>query len=787
MAKQTPISPETRATDGLASDIEHLQQELLALRAQNAKLAKINQALIERVEAAGSASPYAAFQHAATLSEQVRERTALQQQALAQKSLLLQHTVDNLAQGVALADPSGVFQLWNQQFKQLAALNDDQLALPIAANEVLAQSAIASLCLPATTESAFVDNSAVTGAVCNGSMLTLARYLLSDGSTLFTLTDVSEQHRYTETLRASERWIRTITDHIPAMIAYLDADLCFRFTNQGYDEFYGVARGSLLGQAISAVHQQSALAQLQPHFQKVLAGQSTVFEIDEANSVGESRCLLKSYVPNFAAHLVSDATAKTHQLEATSQAGKPLGFFVLIRDITERKQNSAALQQANLLLEQRVLERTQALSALNQQLLAAKKAAEQANLSKSKFLAAISHDLLQPLNAARLFNGSLAEQTEPQQSKSLVAATARSLDNVAQLLSTLVDMSRLEAGVQQVELSIFSLGQLLADLAAEAQIQAQQAGLDIRLAPCSIWVQSDLTLLSRILRNLISNAIRYTPAGGQILLGVRRQTRSVWVQVFDTGVGIAPADQQLIFDEFKRLYPQSGSAVKPNAAWQTEGLGLGLAIVQKTAALLHHRLALSSVLGQGSTFAIELPRVAAMKNAPYSELALLSSIDAASVESTWLAPFKAKQIWVIDNCPQILQAMHALLSQWGCQVVCATSEAELLHKLTAAQAKHVKCTEHPYAATAMVTSLGPSPDLIIVDYHLDYGCSGVDVAGRLRAKLGNAALPVLVISAEGSAELRARLQILECQFLAKPVSPIKLKALMHRLLAPALC
>ena len=770
-----------------AADASSLAQELELLRAQNAKLKKINQALIERVEAAGSSSPYAAFQHAATLSEQVRERTALQQQALAQKSLLLQHTVDNLAQGVALADPSGVFQLWNQQFSLLTGLSDEKLALPIAAEQLLRQSAIVNLCTTVATEPDLMANSAVTGAVRDGQILTLARYQLSDGSSLFTLTDVSEQHRYTETLRASERWIRTITDHIPAMIAYLDADLCFRFTNQGYDDFYGVARGSLLGKPISVVHQGAALAQLQPHFQKVLSGHSTVFEIDENNSSGETRCLLKSYVPNFASNL----------LEKPAHDSQPSGFFVLIRDITERKQSSAALQQANLLLERRVLERTQALSELNQQLLTAKKAAEQANLSKSQFLAAISHDLLQPLNAARLFNATLAEQTTTEKSRKLVDSTARSLENVAQLLATLVDMSRLEAGVQPVELTEFSLGKLLQDLVAEAQPQAEQAQITLRLVATTLWVQSDATLLSRILRNLLSNAIRYTPAGGKILVGVRRvmaeqqdrqmidqmaktmmqraQSR-VAVQVLDTGIGIAATDQAIIFQEFKRLArftSKTDDSASKNAAGAmndlaNNGLGLGLAIVQKTAALLGHSVTLHSQLHKGSVFGIELPRAQPAS----SVLANLSAAHLPKLcqEQQLLQPLAGCQIWVVDNDLAIILAMQALLSQWGCVVTTAQSEDELLSN----------------------TKDNVSPDLLIVDQQLADSKTGTELAKALQTRITlsnpgkqNAKkLPVLVISAENSAELRAELAALQFHFLPKPVSPVKLKALIMNLLLP---
>ncbi len=781
-----------------------LQQELTLLRAQNAKLRKINQALIERVEAIGSTSPYAAFEHAATLSEQVRERTALQQQALVQKSMLLQHTVDNLAQGVALVDPQGLFQLCNQQFLQLTQLSTEQFNLPLPAEQQLRHSAIAQLysssavglsdsqpnSLGLSHASQQRQGGAISGIVRPGQVLTLEWYELTDGSTLYTLTDISEQYRYTEALRASERWIRTITDHIPAMIAYLDADLCFRFTNQGYDEFYGVKRGSLLAMPIAKVHSQAALTQLKPHFAKVLAGETTVFEVDEANHLGEIRCLLKSYVPNF----VSNP-------EESGKAKLPVGFFVLIRDITERKQNSAALQQANIMLEQRVLERTHDLSVLNQQLLAAKKLAEQANQSKSKFLAAISHDLLQPLNAARLFNGSLAEQEHPPKAQHLVSATARSLDNVAQLLASLVEMSRLEAQIQQVEWSEFSIGELLSELVSEFSLQATRAQQQLTLLPCTLWVRSDRVLLSRILRNLLSNALRYTPTGGRIVVGVRRARDQVKVQVIDNGVGISATDHQIIFNEFKRLQPEAkldASEIEPterSMVWQEAGLGLGLAIVQKTAALLQHPVMVQSQLGKGALFAIHLPKVVApassKQNAAADTYAQTDTYAEAQAQTfAWWQPFAGKRIWVIDNSVEILQAMQALLGQWGCEVLTAVSEADLKQKLAISdfmpQLEPTPRKKTSLKSTQLANQAEAMPDLLIVDYQLDDGCSGVELAQALLQSKQATGLsnttPVLVISADATTQLQTQLQTLGFHFLAKPVAPVKLKALLIHLL-----
>lgn len=590
-----------------------LSQQLLALQAENQKLRKINQALIERVEAghvAVQTGPYAAFQHAAVLAEQVRERTA-----------------------------------------ELSQAYDE-----------------------------------------------LRRSL-----------------RYSETLAQSERWIRTITDHVPAMIAYLSAAGIYLFTNRGYDEFYGVPTGSLLNQTLDAAHGPQGAARLAPYVLQVLNGQQVVFEIDERNAAGEWRHLLKTYVPH-----------RDEQQQIN-------GFFVLNRDITERKRTSEALRQANLHLEQRVAERTAALTALNQQLRAATAAAEQANQSKSQLLAAVSHDVLQPLNAARLFNGALLEQPLTHNQQQLVLSVGRALDDVGDLLRTLVDLSKLDAGQLQPDCCNVALGPLLAALASEFAAMAGSKGLQFRAVASTATVWTDPAWLTRILRNLLTNALRYTPPGGSVLLGCRRRGDKVEIQVLDSGVGIAAEHLGVIFQEFQRL-PQSRAT--------EAGLGLGLAIVERLCRLLAHPLRVQSVPGRGSVFALQLP---AAQPLPQVQPAFTPE-----TEST------AGTIWVIDNDATICQAMATLLASWGYQV--------------------------QSGADANIFAEQDKPNLLIVDYHLADGLLGTSVARQIKNRAGFAELPVLMITANSQQQLAVELKQQGYQLLYKPVRPLQLKSMLRHLL-----
>ena len=400
------------------------------------------------------------------------------------------------------------------------------------------------------------------------------------------------------------------------------------------------------------------------------------------------------------------------------------------------RERTAELTTVNQQLRREIDERTRMEARLRE----AKAEAEQANLSKTKFLAAVSHDLLQPLNAARLFTSALLEREICSQ-QGLVRNISNSLEDVESLLGTLVDISKLDAGVIKAEIGSFAIADLLGTLATEFRQLAASEGLQLDFVASSAWVRSDIQLLARILRNLLTNAIRYT-AHGRILLGCRRRGQSLSIEVWDTGVGIAADKLQEIFQEFKRGEGQRH---------QDRGLGLGLAIVEKIARMLGHRIRVSSQQGKGSLFAIEVPLTRRANVLPDKGKAVPMAVEC----------LQGARIWVLDNDAAICAGMRTLLEGWGCEVVTALSEDDLARQVD------------NYHADA---------DVLIADYHLDDGRDGVQAIATINARRGEP-LPALMLTANYSNELKQTLRELGHTLLHKPVKPMKLKTSLSHLLA----
>lgn len=654
--------------------------------------------------------------------------TMRREQALAQKSRLLQRAVDNLSQGVAMVNEDGALELWNRRFLELCGLAPIEAHRPF--EEVMADSEL-KLLTPNTRDASGLPVSELEQHLGDGRMLEIRTHALPTGGFVNTFTDITERSRHAEALRESERWIRLITDHVPALIAYVSADLTYEFTNKVYEEWYRWPSDGMLGQRLRDIHSGEHWQQLEPYIDRALSGESVSFEMPERNHSGVQRYMLRSYVPNRQAN------------------GEVVGIFVLIQDITDRRRTAEALHQAYQNLEQRVRERTAELTSLNGQLLCeiderahaearlreAKREAELANLSKTKFLAAVSHDLLQPLNAARLFTSALLEQSGT--SGGLIRNISNSLEDVENLLGTLVDISKLDAGVIKPDIAPFAVSELLENLAMEFRQIAGSEKLQLDFIPCSALVRSDIQLLARILRNLLTNAIRYTPQG-RVLLGCRRHRQSLSIEVWDTGVGIAEDKLEEVFQEFKR-----GDGVRPN---QDRGLGLGLAIVEKIARILGHRIRVSSQPGRGSCFAIEVPLA---KRAPIARIEPTSS-DLA------LQRLHGARVWVLDNDTSICAGMRTLLEGWGCSVITALSEEDLARQ---------------------VDNFHAEADLIIADYHLDNDCNGIDVVATVNARRASP-LPALMITANYSNELKQQVRELGHMLMHKPVRPMKLKTAM---------
>lgn len=408
--------------------------------------------------------------------------------------------------------------------------------------------------------------------------------------------------------------------------------------------------------------------------------------------------------------------------------GNPMpggGFVATFTDVTAFRHAEAELKHANETLEQRVAERTGELAR-------ASAAAERANRDKTRFLAAVSHDLAQPLHAAHLFTHVLAQRVDVAE-RDTVAHIDSALGSAESLLGGLLDMSRLDAGGMPIEVHAFDAAPLLSGLAAEFRLLAAEKGLDLRCAPVRAWVRSDPQLLRRVLQNFLSNAIKYTRRG-RILLGARRRGDALRIEVWDSGPGIAEADRVAIFEEFRRL--DRGGA----------GLGLGLAIAERVARLLGHALTLRSWPGRGSVFAIEVPCTPPARLAPIVEMA-----DAAPPR---------RRVLVVDNDAAVLAATSALLANWNCEVLAAGD-------LDAAA-----------RACASVR-----PELLVLDYHLDGGMTGLDLRARLG--LDGASLPCIIVTADHDDAVHAAVAAADVHLLHKPLKPLALKSLMARLLAAA--
>ncbi|MDO6564577.1 NahK/ErcS family hybrid sensor histidine kinase/response regulator [Amphritea sp. 1_MG-2023] len=677
------------------------------------------------------------------ITELKQNETARRERALADKSRVLQNTVDNLSQGVVLINAEGYLEVWNQRFLTLSGLTEDELTQQ-SQFETLIDRCELTLLTPYSHPHLAGGSTAGTieleQSLANGLVIEIRSHPIQEGGFVNTYTDITERHQYAETLRESEQWIRLITDHVPALIAYVGEDLRFQFTNKVYEDWYGWSREALTGKKISMIHGEEQFVKLKPYTDRALAGESVNFEIEEKDAQGGPRYMLKAYVPNLDAE------------------GRAVGFFVLIRDITERRKTAYALQEAYQTLEQRVIERTSELTKLNDQLwqqiaerkqvegqlLEASKHAEQANLSKTKFLAAVSHDLLQPLNAARLFTSALQEKPALQSERHLIDSVGSSLDDVESLLSTLVDISKLDAGVIEADVTVFPVSSLLNNIANEFQQVAVSERLQLRYVASSAVICSDSQLLARILRNFLTNAIRYTDTG-TVLLGCRRKRSSLVIEVWDTGLGIPEDKLGDIFLEFKRLH---GSPVVND-----KGLGLGLAIVDKISRMLGHQISVSSVPGKGSMFSVEVPLARAEQLPKETKEEYLPTVG---------NQLTGVSVWLIDNDPAICRGMRVLLEGWGCQVATVQDKAQLMALL----AQH------------------PAPTLLIADYHLDNDENGLDAAITFNQQLART-IPVIMITANYTHELKQVVREQGYLLMNKPVKPMKLKMTLNHLLESA--
>ena len=430
--------------------------------------------------------------------------------------------------------------------------------------------------------------------------------------------------------------------------------------------------------------------------------------------------------------------------------GNPMpngGFVTTYTDISDYKAVVDALEESKATLEERVQQRTEDLFAVNQALqdenrlrASAEENVREMHASKSRFMKAASHDLLQPISAARLFVSAMDYQLANQSDNTLrqqVTQVGKSLETAEQLVASLREIAGLESGKLQPNRTQFAIGPLMKGLASEFAMLAEQQGLAFRWVSCDCWVDSDPQILRRILQNFLSNAIHYTQRG-RILFGCRRTREGLRVEIWDTGPGIAPQAMDRIFQEFERLNPGKTSADK--------GLGLGLTIADRMAELLGHRLGVRSWPGHGSVFSILLDYGRPTQSTSTQEN-----------NESQQADFNNCHVVCIDNEEAILQGLTQLLVQWGCRVSTASS-VETLEQVVA----------------------GDAPDILLIDYHLHESFTGIDLLEKLPESWLDK--PRILISADNSDEIFRIAGKHGFAFLSKPLSPQMLSVKMAELL-----
>lgn len=413
--------------------------------------------------------------------------------------------------------------------------------------------------------------------------------------------------------------------------------------------------------------------------------------------------------------------------------GNPLpngGFVTTFTDITEFKRTERDLAESANLLERRVERRTHELSAANERLALAQK-------DKTRFFAAASHDLMQPLNAARLYAASISSSKASDNVKETASQIESALNSSEQLLSTLVEIAMLDSGRTELHIRTLALAEIMLPLYQELLPQAAAKQQQLSYVASSLTVESDPALLRRIVQNLLSNAIRYAGEGGRIVFGCRRSQGYVLLQVWDNGPGMAEAQCKEIFQEFHRLSKDREQG--------TAGFGLGLSIVQRMSTLLDHPVTVQSQPGAGSVFTVRLPLAKQQ----------IKAIDTAKLDQTNAQPRvpEAQQtILCIDNDPQVLDAMNKLLGQWGCDVLLASD-----------------------LASAMAITDGKLPDRILADYQLDNDVTGLEVVADLYALWG-CEPPCIVITANREDYILKAIKQAGHLLIRKPASPAALRS-----------
>ncbi|ESW61687.1 MAG: histidine kinase [Rhodobacter sp. CACIA14H1] len=711
---------------------------------QTQKLLTIAQVLMRRVEQItdDSGAAYAQFQRAAMLEDQVRERTRDLERALdllndsnarlaeanrateaARQNLA--NAIETIQEGFALFDADDVLVMCNSRFGMHMLDVRDHLKPGLRFGDYVDRvSRSRFLELPAGESP---EDWAVARrrrhqdrhVIFNVRMVwdrwvQVSEHRTADGGTVILQTDVTEIIRLERSERGKmlddqARVIRATLDHISQGVCIFDAEARLVGWNQR------------LGQLLTV---PMARFRMGVSFDAILDR----FRPDLTFGEGMTEARLGDWVAGQGGRgaIRFELRRGPDMIMDVFAQGMPDGGFVMsFTDVTAERAAIEALSRANETLEARVMERTLELEdALGN--------AERANASRSRFVAAASHDLLQPLSAAKLFISSVSEEALAPDARAALDKAQNALLSVEGILGALLDISKLESGRAAVSVGPVLLDRLLSQLNDEFGAIAAAKGLRLSVVQSRATVLSDPAYLRRILQNLIGNAIRYT-GRGRVLVGVRRRGGMVRIEVRDTGPGIPEEEQDNIFKEFHRLNARASAS---------EGMGLGLAIVERACALLGHPLGLTSEIGRGTCFMVQVP---------LAEGAVVAEGPRPAPEPR--AKMEHRIAFLVENDGDLRRAMGLLLEKWGVSVLDAASGEEALD---------------------LIEELGILPDCFIVDQNLGEGMDGLRFLSEVRARHG--VVPARIVTADRRPELRAACAEAGVGLMMKPLEPRALEA-----------
>ncbi len=641
---------------------------------------------------------------------------------------LLQTTLENISTGVSVVDSDLRLVAWNAAYAEMYRYPPDLLREGCPVATLIRYNAGCGECGPGSVDGHVKrrlthlkagKRHAFERTRPDGRVVKIEGVQSPSGAYVTTFTDVTDYKRIEKALIDSERSIRFYTDNIPAMASFADANEVLRFANSVYRTVFQVSENDIDVKKLAEILNREDYSQRKCHIDRALSGHRSTFDI-ELTHEGQLQAMQVTYVPEF------------------DPDGRVRGFFGIYQDVTARREAEEALARTNETLEDRVHARTRELINVNAALETARREAEEATASKTRFLAAASHDVLQPLNAARLFTSALieADADNPE-----IADLSRKIDasiaSADRLLRSLLDISKLDAGGISPDISDFPLDELFAQVRNDFTMMANEKSIKLDVLLTGVWVRSDRDLLLSALQNIVSNAVRYTDEG-RIFVGVRRAGAGLRIEVYDTGRGIPEHRRREIFREFRRLDRDK----------DISGAGLGLAMVDRICRLLSIDLKLRSKDGHGSVFAMTVPRASVNKRHPH-----------ATPRVTQCA-MTGLDVICIDNDEMVLAGMESVLKRWGADVRTFQSDRGALGGVSG--------------------DVATMPDLLILDYQLDHGRTGFDALMALEAHWKARPVTIMITaSLSGSAQEEAA--DMGIPVLSKPVEPAQLRALINHM------